>query len=568
MRKFGLILFGLVIIGSMLLAACQPAAEAPAAEAPAAEAPAAEAPVEEAPAEEAPVVEESVVDEKMGGTFYWTESAIVQFDPPLINDDASFHVASLVHVFLFRFILDDVGSPTVIPELAKSWDFEEDGKIIVFHLNEGWTFQDGNDIFAEGEGREITADDVVYSIDRMVTLEGTKAPSDLVSGFESVEALDKYTVKLTMKEPDAVLFSGGRGLTSAAILPKEAVEARGGDWGLNPIGGGPFEFIEYVADDHVTLRRNEDFAIPAFLDEVFFRIIPDQDVQMISLEAGEIDRTALPAEEFDRFENDPDYKLYAANCPYSYNIIFDLKNELFQDILVREAIAHAIDGRAIMKNQFGGMAVPGCGIAGPGIPGHDPDLCDLFAFDPALTDELMVQAGWTKNAAGIWEKDGQTFTFDFEVWNMSPMPIIATAATTQMQEAGFDVNLVTVEFGTWIEDALGENTQKPMMSWSGFCGEGGMNSYWGRSGLGRGWGFDDEEIFTMLDQANTMLVDPELRQTTLQEAHRKIYSTYINIPLGFATGYEITTARVEDWAVTMWFAKLVSTVNNVWLSSK
>lgn len=551
MKKYGFLIVALLVVGVLMLSACQPAAEAPAEE----------APVEEAPVEEAPAEEE-----KIGGTFNWAEGAIVQFDPPFINDDPSFHVASVVHVFLFRFVLDDVGAPHVIPELARSWDFEEDGKVIVFHLNEGWTFQDGNDVFPEGEGREITADDVVYSIDRMVNIEGSAAPSDLLTGFESVEALDTYTVKLTMKEPDAVLFSGGRGLSSTAILPKEAVDARGEDWGLNPIGGGAFEFVEYVADDHVTLRKNEDYAILPYLDEVVYKIIPDQDVQIISLEAGEVDRTSLPAEEFDRFYENPDYKLYAANCPYSFNLQFDLKNELFQDIKIREAIAHAVDGRAIMQNQFGGQWVDGCGIAGPGIPGHDPDLCDLFTYDLALTEQLMTEAGWAKNAGGIWEKDGQTFTFEFEVWNTTPAPVIATAATTQMQEAGFDVTMLEVEFGTWIEDALGENTQKPMMMWSGFCGEGGMNSYWGREGLGRSWGYDDEEVFTMLDDANKMLVDPDARQAVLQEAHRKIYSSYSDIPLGFATGYEMTTARVQDWEVTMWFTKFVTTENNVYFS--
>ncbi len=546
MKKLSYLLIALMVVGAMLLASCAPAAEAP--------------------AEEAPVEEEAVV-EKMGGTLYYGEAAVVQFDPPFINDDPSFHVASLVHVFLFRAVLDDTGAETPIPELAKSWEFEEGGKVVVFHLNEGWTFQDGNDVFAEGEGREITAEDVAYSIERMVTIEGSSAPSDLTAGFESVEAVDTYTVKLTMKEPDAILFAGGRGLSSAAILPREAVEARGADWGLNPIGGGPFEFVEYVADDHVTLRKNEDYAIEPYLDEVVFKILPDEDVQVISLEAGEVDVIALPAAEFDRFENDPDYKLYAANCPYSYNIMFDLKNELLQDIKVREAIAHSIDGRAIMANEFGGMAVEGCGISGPGIPGHDPDLCDLFTFDPALTETLMTEAGWAKNAGGIWEKDGVVFSVDFEVWNMTPAPSLATAATTQMKEAGFDVKMVEVEFGTWIEDALGDNTQKPLMMWSGFCGEGGIDGYWGRTGLAPAWGYADEDVFTLLESANK-IVDPEERQAVLQEAHRKIYASYADIPFGFATGYEISRSRVEDWSVTMWWMKTVTTANNVWLSSK
>jgi peptide/nickel transport system substrate-binding protein len=562
MRKISIIVFSLLAMGSLLMAACQPAATETAVVPTSPEQPTTAA------ATETPAGPTEA--EKTGGTFTYGAGAVVQFDPPFINDDPSFHVASLVHVFLFRSILGEDGiTMTTIPELASSWELQEGGKVVLFHLNQGWTFQDGNDVFLEGQGREITADDVVYSIDRMVNIEGTKSPSDLISAYDSAEAVDKYTVKLNLKEPDAVLFATGRGLTSTAILPKEAVDQLGENWGLNPIGGGPFEFVEYVPDDHVTLQRNEDYAITPYLDQVVFKIIPDQDVQVISLEAGEVDDIgSLPAQEFDRFENDPNYKLYKTNCPFSFNLQFDFKDPVFQDINVREAIAHAVDGRAIMQNQYGGQWVEGCGIAGPGIPGYDPDLCDkYFTYDTAKSEQLMTDAGWTKNSDGIWEKDGQPLSFVFEVWNTTPAPTIATAAVTQMKEAGFDAQLTEVEFGTWIEDALGENTQKPMMMWSGFCGEGGMNSYWGRSGLSRGWGFDNEEVFTMLDQAN-VIVDPTERQNLLQTAQDMIYGSYADVPLGFATNYEIGTARVEDYIVTMWFDNLVTASNNVWFSSK
>ena len=305
-----LLLFAVLLIGAMVFSACKPAAT------PEPEIIEVEKEVEvevevtrivegevvtevivvtatPAPEEPATEVEEVVV----GGTFNWATGALVQFDCPLINDDASIEMVSLVHTFLFRGIRDEEGNEVHIPELAHSWEFEEGGKVVIFHLEEGWTFQDGNDVFAEGEGREIVADDVVYSIERLATMEGTGAPSDLITNFVSIEALDDYTVKLTLANPDAVLFSPGRGITSGCIIPKEAVEQLGEDWGLHPIGGGPFEFVEYVPDDHATLVRNEDFVIQPYLDEVVFKVIPDDDVQMIALEAGEVHFAYLPETE-------------------------------------------------------------------------------------------------------------------------------------------------------------------------------------------------------------------------------------------------------------------------------
>ena len=93
-----------------------------------------------------------------------------------------------------------------------------------------------------------------------------------------------------------------------------------------------------------------------------------------------------------------------------------------------------VDGRGIMQNQYGDMWVEGCGTAGPGIPGYDSELCEkYFAYDPASTEELMTESGWEKNADGIWEKDGQTFSFQLEIWNLDPAPDIAAAAVTMLQ---------------------------------------------------------------------------------------------------------------------------------------
>lgn len=162
--------------------------------------------------------------------------------------------------------------------------------------------------------------------------------------------------------------------------------------------------------------------------------------------------------------------------------------------------------------------------------------------------------------------DGQTFSFDFEIWNLDPAPLVATAAVTQMQAEGFDVKLLVVEFGTWIEDALGGNV-KPMMMWSGFCGDGGMISYWGRDGLAVNWGFEDEEVWALLDESN-MIIDVDERQAALVKAHDAIYATYSDIPLGFATGYSISLPNLEDFQMINWSNNLVTSVNNTWLSGE
>jgi len=561
MKKFMFVLLGILLVGSMVLTACQPSAtEEPAVEeeAPAEEPAQEEAEVEEVIEETEPVAERQGV----GGTLYWHEAGIVQFDPPFIADDASFHVVSQVFSFLFR--LDTDGTP--IPDLAESWEYENDNKTVVFHLRQGVMFQDGNDVFPEGESREVVAQDVAYSLERQATIEGSQTAADFLSAFESVEVVDDYTVKLNLKNPDALLFTAGRGITSVAILPQEAVEQLGENWSLNPIGSGPFEFSEYIPDDSVILIPNEDYDVVPNIDQMIFKIIPDESVAAISLEAGEVDEmiTVSPSV-FDLFAGNDNFIAIEGTCPTSFNFQFNLNDPLLSQKEIREALAHAVDGRGIVGAVVGGLAVEGCGTAGPGVPGYDPELCDKYiTYDPELSAQILTDAGWAKNADGIWEKDGAPMELEMELWNMSPMPDIATAVLTQLQEFGIQVELTQVEFGTWIEDYFG-GTGKPIMFWSGFCGDGGIDDYWGRTGLAASQGFANEEVFTLLEQAN-VTIDPEERNTLLMRATDLIFADYPSVPLGFFAASEIVNSRVQEFKGTNWYVNIVSSINNVWLS--
>jgi len=146
---------------------------------------------------------------------------------------------------------------------------------------------------------------------------------------------------------------------------------------------------------------------------------------------------------------------------------------------------------------------------------------------------------------------------------MTPMPDIATAVLTQLQEFGLTVDLTQVEFGTWINDYFG-GTGKPIMFWSGFCGDGGLNGYWGSSGLAASQGYNDADVFALLESANS-IVDTTERNATLMEATDKIFATYPDVPLGFSVGFEVVNNKIHDYSGLFWFQNIVTDVNNVWL---
>lgn len=564
MKKFWMGLVGLLIISSVLLAACQPAAT----ETAQGTAPAVEEEVTEAPAEETAATEEQPATEApadgvvTGGTLYWHSLAIVSFDPPFIVDDPSFAVVSQIYSFLFR--IDGEGN--ILPDLAESWEYENDNKTVVFHLRQGVTFQDGNDVFAEGEGREVVASDVVYSIERYLTVEGGQPTSDLVANYESVEAVDDYTVRLNLKNPDALLFVLGRGLTSMGIVPQEAVEFYGDTWNIHPVGSGPFELQEYTPDEQIVLRANEDHYIVPNLAQVIFKIIPDETVASISLEAEEIYYLATSTTTiFEQFVGREGFRTEQGDCPWNYYIHYDFVSPLTSQIEIRKAVSQAINGEEIMKAILGNLYIGGCGTAGPGVPGYDADLCSkYFLYDTEAAAQTLTDAGWTKNASGIWEKDGTPLALRLEIWNLTPTPDIGAAIITQLQEFGVDAELVQVEFGTWIDDFYGGN-QKEMMFSNGFCGDGGLNALFGGGGLAYALGYTNEEASALLDQAN-MEVDPAKRDEMLRTAQDMVYSDYVAYTLGFGSGGVIINEKVQDFEPGLWFLNLVTTENNVWVA--
>lgn len=502
---------------------------------------------------------ESVTTPTPGGTLVIQTRSLVQFDPIFVADDSSFQVVSNVFSLLFRRQGDEL-----IPDLATDWRYEDD-RHLIFHLRPGVMWHDDNPVFPKGASREVTAEDVVYSMRRAVETEGATIAADLLASFAEVEAVDPYTVRLTLASPNALLFTLGRGLTGLAIVPHEAVEQLGEDFAQHPIGSGPFKFVSYRPDESLVLARNDLYWKRPLLDQVIYRVIPDADAALIAFEMGEVDVLAeVPFAEFDRLAGDDRFVLYARNCPSMTQLTFNLNNPVHAEPTFRQAIASAVDGAAINANAYGGMHIPGCGTAGPGVPGYDADLCRTFTYDPERSRSLLTELGWSdSDNDGFLDRAGEPLDFTLAVWNMAPMPQIGAALITQLQQAGIPAQLRTLEFGTWLEDWRSGADEAMLMG--GFCGDGGTNSLWGRGGMASLRGYADDELFSLLDQANAT-VDPDQRDALLRQAANRIYGQVWAVPLGFNERYQAARSWVHDYYGTIWFQNLCTEQNNVWVS--
>ena len=174
-----------------------------------------------------------------GGTLRIAASTIRQLDPYKSAANDEVHVFSLIFDTLIIHSRED---SRPVPHLAERWE-TPDPTTWIFHLRPGVYFQDGNPVFPEGQGREVTADDVVYSIQRFQEV----STAFTLGAIASVEALDRYTVQLKTAHPDPFLIVDPNRLARVAIVPREAIEQLGEDgFAQHPIGSGPFKLRRFI----------------------------------------------------------------------------------------------------------------------------------------------------------------------------------------------------------------------------------------------------------------------------------------------------------------------------------
>ena len=262
---------------------------------------------------------------------------------------------------------------TLEPCLAESWEFAEDDMSVTFHLREGVKFHDGE---------EMKASDVVFTISLWNEYAKVRATVSSID-FENVQALDDYTVFIPLTVPDSGLLANLADMQNMCVIVGEKSWTSLGDAFQNqPVGTGPYKFKEWMQGDRIELERFDDYweGTPA-LETVTIRYINELSQAMIELETGGVD-AIMEANSADvlRVQNGETQGLKVISSEGSSlranNLNFNHNSEYMGNVLVRKAIACAIDKTAI------------CNIIWPveGTPNVSPLTKDTWGFNPALEE--------------------------------------------------------------------------------------------------------------------------------------------------------------------------------------
>jgi peptide/nickel transport system substrate-binding protein len=409
---------------------------------------------------------------------------VTRLDPGDVTDGESIQRMDNIFEALVAF---EAGSTEIKPGLATSWEFSDDGREITFKLRKGVKFHDGTD---------FNADAVVFSLARQYDPDHPYHQYGewaywgyMFYDINRVEKIDDYTVKIYMNVPNASIMLSLAMFTANIVSPANA-ERYGEDAFKHPSGTGPFKFVEWVKDDHITLEAYDGYwkGRPK-LDKLIFRVIPDASARLLALETGEVQGIEYPnPADFDRISGNSDLVLMsepgmnvgymAMNSGYGYkdaneNGIRDsnepwVKTPGYYEPLtkkkVRQAINMAIDKKSIVRDLYMGTA----SVAKNGMPpfmlGYNDDVED-WPYDPERAKNLLAEAGYPNGF------EVTLYVMPVSRPYMFDPPKIGEAIQSYLAAVGVKVNFYQVDWGTYLQETEEGNHQMCLLGWTGDNGD-------------------------------------------------------------------------------------------------
>jgi peptide/nickel transport system substrate-binding protein len=321
------------------------------------------------------------------------------------------------------------------PHLATSYELLDD-TTWQFKLREGVLFHNGE---------PFDANSVKFSVERILNPDLESHMAGWFATIDHVEIVDDYTVNIITGAPDPLL--PGR-LTWLYMVPPQYVQENGDEYfGLHPVGTGPYTFVEWVKDDHLSLQANEEYwnGAPA-IQEVVFRPIPETSTRIAALLTGEADIIdSVPSDQVGTIENSDVAKVASVLSKRQIYIGLDNINDTpLKDKRVRLAINYAVDVPSLIENIMGGYAIQSASPVLPMYFGYDPDI-KPFPYDPEKAKDLLAEAGYPDGFQVTLDTSSGRYVMDKET---------AEAVAGQLAEVGIDAQVEVLEWGVYVSKFL------------------------------------------------------------------------------------------------------------------
>jgi len=391
------------------------------------------------------------------------ESSPNNLDPRQGTDAQSEHLGALI----FDALVKKDEHFNLAPWLATSWE-QPDPLTWVFHLRDGVRFQDG---------RQLEAADVVWTIESLIDpsltehLPGGSLISPKAGAFATVaraEARDRLTLVLHMKRPDAgLLFNLSDGLFG--VVPRGS----GSDFGLHPIGSGPYRFVSQLQDKELVLERAPHCwsdAIPgggrraAEIHRLQVNIVPDAITAALELQKGSADAASnlLTEDQVYALRESPQVETSTGPGSNVWYLNFNTQDGPLRDKRVRQAVAYSIDRPAILSSLWRGHGRLAATLLPPGHWAEaDTTQLATYPHDPARAAALLESAGYKAGP------DGVRLRLTLKISTAQDTRLAAIAIQQQLRAAGIVLTIRSAEFGTFYSDVTRGMFQMYILKWVG-----------------------------------------------------------------------------------------------------
>lgn len=425
----------------------------------------------------------------------------MQLEPPNLDPTggAAAAIDEVVYANIFEGLTRFGPDGSVNPALASAWTVSDDGLIYTFSLQEGVTFHDGT---------AFDAEDVKFSLDRARGESSTNAQKALFAGITDVTVENPTTVVITLSEPNGNLpFNLAWG--DAVIVAEESI----GSAGTEPVGTGPFEFSRWVQGDRIEIVKYADYwGTAAKLDKAVFKFISEPTAAFAAMLAGDVDAfPVFPApENLPIFEANPQFQVVVGSTEGETILSTNNQQPPFDNVMVRQALAHAIDRSAIIDGAMFGYGTP----IGTHFAPHHPAYVDLTGnsdYNPEKAKALLAEAGFA---------DG------FETTLKLPPPSYARRGgeiiAAQLREVGIRAEISNLEWAQWLEQVFrGKDYGLTIVSHTEPMDIGiyARPDYY--------FQYDNQELQSLMVDLNGQTDDAQ-RMETLKKAQTIISEDYVN----------------------------------------
>lgn len=432
---------------------------------------------------------------------------------------------------------------SVGPELAETWELQDNGRSLILKLRKGVKFHDGTDFNAEA---------VKFNLDRRLDEKLNSPQRGQLKGIlVGTKVIDPYTVALQLKGPSPGLL-GMLAQREGFMVSPAAAEKFGKDLATNPVGTGPFIFKEWVTGNRLVVEKNPNYWEPGkpYLDRVVFSDISNTAVAIQRLLTGEADYAcALSPIDVRQIENRPAIRLDPSPVGRWYALQWQLNTKPFDNLKFRQAVAHAIDRKRIVDIVMGGKG----SISNSPTPNTlwwaNRDLAG-YDYDPAKAKSLLAEAGYPNGVE-----------VSLSAPQIALLQQVDQLVQEQLKAVGITVKLEPVAQSDWYPRVVQFAINFTPMRWSQRPDPDGLYTLlFSTGGAGNSTRYSSPEVDKLLNSARE-LTDQGQKQQLYRQVQKIILDDLPYVPLFFSIEYAAMRENVRNHK---WLPDEIPRLRDIW----